>query len=259
MRHIILEEPVSRAAQWSVRLAWFALAVTLIAVALLRWQAVELVPGLVSLAAGLALALAAVALSVLAFVRIWSEGRRGVRSAVAGLFIAVLILGWPGWQVAKALTLPAITDVTTDVENPPAFSRTRAVLESRRGRIPPDPAPEARMKQRAAYPQVAPLTLDLSAEQAFELARKAAANRGWQVLEAVKPGGRVGLGRIEAVDRTFLLRIPDDVTVRIRPRADGARIDVRSASRFGAHDLGQNARRVRSYLEEVSNLAIAMK
>jgi uncharacterized protein (DUF1499 family) len=47
--------------------------------------------------------------------------------------------------------------------------------------------------------------------------------------------------------------------VRVRPRADGARIDVRSASRIGKHDFGQNARRVRAYLEEISNLAIALK
>jgi uncharacterized protein (DUF1499 family) len=75
----------------------------------------------------------------------------------------------------------------------------------------------------------------------------------------VRPGGRLGLGRIEAIDRTFLLRIPDDITVRIRPRADGARIDVRSASRIGNHDLGENARRIRRYLDEVSALAIASK
>jgi uncharacterized protein (DUF1499 family) len=75
----------------------------------------------------------------------------------------------------------------------------------------------------------------------------------------VPPGGRVGLGRLEAIDRTFLLRLPDDITVRIRGRADGSRIDVRSASRLGTHDLGQNARRIRAYLEEVSNLALALK
>jgi uncharacterized protein (DUF1499 family) len=87
--------------------------------------------------------------------------------------------------------------------------------------------------------------------------RKAAQNRGWTIIEAVRPGGRMGLGRLEAVDRTFLLRLPDDVTVRLRPRADGTRIDVRSASRMGTHDLGTNAARIRAFLEEVSNLAIA--
>ena len=109
--------------------------------------------------------------------------------------------------------------------------------------MPPDRAARKhRIAQREAYPQIAPLTLDVPPEEAFDLVRKAAANRGWQVIEAVRPGGRVGLGRIEAVDRTFLLRLPDDITVRIRPRADGTRIDVRSASRIGSHDLGAERR-----------------
>lgn len=259
MRRLILEEPVTRAAMWSRRLAWFALAVTIIAVALIRFGQVELVAGVAAVAAGLALALAAIGLSLVAYWRIWAEGRRGLRSAVWGMLVALAILAYPGWFALKALTLPTLNDVTTDIESPPAFSRSSAALEARHGRIPPDVPAEVRRQQRQAYPQVAPLTLDLSPQETFELARKAAINRGWQIIEAKPPGGRIGLGHIEAIDRTFLLRIPDDVTVRIRPRADGARIDVRSASRFGKHDLGTNAQRIRRYLDEVSNLAIAAK
>jgi uncharacterized protein (DUF1499 family) len=259
MRRLIIEEPISRAAVWSRRVAWFSLVVTVIAVALMRFQIVELLPGFVSLATGLGLALGAVGLALLAFVRIWTEGRRGVGAAAGGLLVAFVVLAWPGWHAVKALALPAINDVTTDTENPPAFARSRVALERRDGRIPPDPPPETRRRQREAYTQIAPLTLDLPPEESFELARRAALNRGWQVIEAVPPGGRVGLGRIEAIDRTFLLRMPDDITVRIRPRADGARIDVRSASRLGTHDLGQNAQRIRAYLDEISTLAIAVR
>lgn len=259
MRRLIIEEPVSRAALWSRKLAWFALAVTAVAVAFMRFQIVDVLPGFVSLAAGLGLAALAVLLAFAAFLRIWIEGRRGVGAAVKGLFLALAILAYPGFYVLRGLTLPNLNDVSTDIDDPPTFSRSRAALEARAGRIPPDPPRETRLAQRAAYPQVAPLTLDVSPEDAFELARKAAANRGWQIVEAVRPGGRVGLGRVEAVDRTFLLRLPDDVTVRIRPRADGSRIDVRSASRLGKHDLGQNARRIRAFLEEVSNLALALR
>lgn len=258
MRRLIIEEPVSRAAGWARRLAWFALAVTLIAVALLRFGAVEPTPGFAALGAGLMLALAAAGCALVAFARIWTEGRRGFGLAVKGLLLACLILAYPAWFAFKALTLPALTDISTDIEDPPLFSRSRAALEAR-GRVPPDVPPDLRRKQREAYPQIAPLSLDLPPYEAYELVRKAAANRGWQVIEAMRPGGRVGLGRLEAIDRTFLLRIPDDVTVRIRPRADGARIDVRSASRIGRHDLGQNAARIRRFLDEVSNLAIASK
>lgn len=258
MRRLIIEEPVSRAAIWSPRVAWFALVVTVMAVLLIRFERVELGGGLAALATGLWLALCAAALSGLAFVRIWTEGRRGVGSAVWGLLIAAVVLAWPSWHGLSALRLPALTDVTTDIENPPAFSRSRAVLEARRGRVPPDPPAEERVAQRGAYARIAPLTLDIPPEAAFALVQKAAANRGWRTIEAVKPGGRIGLGRLEAVDRTFLLRIPDDVTIRIRPRADGTRIDVRSASRIGRHDLGANAVRIRRFLEELSNLALTV-
>ena len=233
MRRLIIEEPVSRAAIWSGRTAWFALAVTAVAVAFMRFQLVDILPGFVSLAAALGVAVAAVLLAFAAFVRIWMEGRRGVGEAVKGLVLALVILAYPGLYALRALTLPALNDISTDIDDPPAFSRSRASLEARNGRLPPDVAREKRIAQRDAYPQVAPLTLDLAPEETFDLVRKAAANRGWQVIETVRPGGRVGLGRIEAVDRSFLLRLPDDITVRIRPRADGSRIDVRSASRIG--------------------------
>jgi uncharacterized protein (DUF1499 family) len=259
MRRLIIEEPVSRPAQWSPFVASFALAVTVIAVLLIRLSRVDYVAGFAALGFGLGLAFLAVLLSFLAFLRIWQEGRRGFGSAVRGLALGVAILGYPAWFALKAATLPAISDITTDTESPPAFSRSRAVLEARQQRIPPDVPPEAREAQREAYAQIAPLTLDVAPEEAFDLVRKAATNLGWQVIEAVKPGGRIGLGRLEAIDRTFLLRLPDDVTVRLRPRADGTRIDVRSASRIGNRDLGANAARIRRFLDEVSNLAIAVK
>jgi uncharacterized protein (DUF1499 family) len=173
------------------------------------------------------------------------------------MLLAALVLAYPAWFALQAVILPPINDINTDTENPPAFSQSRVVLEARRGRIPPEVPPEVREAQREAYAQIAPLTLDVGPDEAFALVRKAAENRGWQIIEAIKPGGRVGTGRLEAVDRTFLLRLPDDITVRIRPRVDGTRIDVRSASRMGTHDLGANARRIRGFLDELSNLAIS--
>ena len=96
MRRLIIEEPVSRAAIWSGRTAWFALAVTAVAVAFMRFQLVDILPGFVSLAAALGVAVAAVLLAFAAFVRIWMEGRRGVGEAVKGLVLALVILGLSG-------------------------------------------------------------------------------------------------------------------------------------------------------------------
>jgi hypothetical protein len=52
---------------------------------------------------------------------------------------------------------------------------------------------------------------------------------------------------------------PDDVVVRVRADGGGARIDVRSASRYGRYDFGSNAARIKSLLEEVDDVASADK
>jgi len=70
------------------------------------------------------------------------------------------------------------------------------------------------------------------------------------VVERSPQAGRRD-GQIEAVARTPIMGFRDDVAVRIRTTRDGALIDVRSASRYGKHDLGANASRVRSLLEDV--------
>lgn len=53
---------------------------------------------------------------------------------------------------------------------------------------------------------------------------------------------------LHAVARTPLFGFPDDVVVRLRPEGNRTRLDMRSASRTGLHDLGQNARRIRGFL-----------
>jgi uncharacterized protein (DUF1499 family) len=174
---------------------------------------------------------------------------------MAGLLVALGLLAYPSFLAVQALRLPRLNDITTDVTDPPAFSRSRRALELRSGRVPPDPGPASRALQAIAYPDLAPLTLELPPQEVFQLVLKAAQQRGWQVLETASPGGRTGTGRIEAIDRSMLMRFPDDVTVRIRPVAVGARVDVRSASRLGSHDLGANARRIEAFLATLQELA----
>ncbi|WP_112663188.1 DUF1499 domain-containing protein [Microvirga flavescens] len=259
MRHLIIEEPVTRPAKWSPMIAWFAIAVAALAALLIRFERIDYEAGFIALGAGGVLALLAILLSGIAFVRIWQEGRQGFGSAVFGIFLAALLLAYPAWLALQGVRLPPVNDISTDIESPPGFSRSRAVLAARGGWVPPEVPLEKREAQRAAYREVAPLSLDMGPVEAFALVRKAAANLGWQVIETRPPGGRTGSGYLEAVDRTLLLRLPGDVTVRVRPRADGARIDIRSASRFGTRDFGTNAKRIRAFLDEVSNLAIAAK
>ena len=48
-------------------------------------------------------------------------------------------------------------------------------------------------------------------------------------------------GQIEATTNSFLMGVPYNVKIRIRPMGDISRVDMRSLSRFGAHDYGKNA------------------
>lgn len=252
-RRLVFEEPVSRAAVWSRRLAWFSLTVLVLAVLVVRLgegSVAELAP----IAGAYVIVLLALLLALLAFARIWQSGHRGVGMAAQAFLLSLILLLPAGYAGFRLVTRPALNDVSTDIDDPPAFSRSAVVQAARKGRVPPDVSPERRRLQREAYPKVVPIILEVSAEQAFDLARRAVKNLGWQALEASRPGGRSGAGRIEAVARTPVLRLTDDVVIRIRPRVDGSRVDIRSAARIGSHDLGRSAERIAAFTAEIELL-----
>lgn len=257
MRRLVVERPPSLAALWSRRLGLFALAVMAIAVALSWLGRIDPAAALAVLGLGLLLATIGAVLAFVAFVAIWNEGRPGFGKAVAGLMLAVLLAAYPAFLAVQALRLPRLNDISTDIADPPSFSRSRRALDLRAGRVPPEVPQPVRAAQKAAYPQVQPVVLDLTPQESFALVQKAASQRGWQVIETATPGGRVGTGRLEAIDHSLAMRFPEDVTVRLRPTAAGTRIDIRSASRFPIHDFGANARRIAAFAEAVQELADA--
>jgi uncharacterized protein (DUF1499 family) len=71
---------------------------------------------------------------------------------------------------------------------------------------------------------------------------------GW---ELVGSGSGRGGSELQAVARTRVLRFKDDVTVHIRRRADATEVSVRSRSRVGKADFGQNARNIRAFQAEL--------
>jgi uncharacterized protein (DUF1499 family) len=248
MRRFLLEDPESRLAVWSRRVAVFGLAVTAIALVMLRSGATGQ-QGFSALGAGLALVVVAFLLAVAAFVRIWIKGYKGAHKATQAFLLAVAMMILPASYAVMGALLPRINDITTDLEDPPSFSRSRAALSARGNHVPPEPPPGTRDQQRASYDKVQPILLDIPADEAFDKARKAAQAMGWRVIEAVPPGGRTGAGRIEATATTLLMRFTDDITIRVRSRVEGSRIDIRSASRVGRHDFGVNAARIVKFAE----------
>jgi uncharacterized protein (DUF1499 family) len=60
-------------------------------------------------------------------------------------------------------------------------------------------------------------------------------------------------GRIEATQTSLLYGFKDDMVVRISTNSDGTVVDVRSKSRVGRSDIGQNAKRIRTFLTRLKD------
>jgi uncharacterized protein (DUF1499 family) len=189
-------------------------------------------------------AYAGVAGTVLTIVVLFAARPRGMLLAVvlAALVAGAVTFAVPWEFRQRAQRLPAIHDITTDFDNPPQFV---AVLPLRAGA--PNSAEyagrEVAAQQRAAYPDIAPRTLDVGAAACYERALNAARASGWEIVAADPLAGR-----IEATDTTFWFGFKDDVVVRLQPHGNQCRVDVRSLSRLGRSDVGKNAARVRAYL-----------
>ena len=255
----IAEEPASRLAIWARRFATFSLPVALLAVVIARSGVLEIVPVLATFAASLAMAAIAILLALASLVGIWRHGSEGLGAALTAILISVALLANPSYLVAKAARLPEISDITTDPIDPPRYERI-AQLRARNANPVAYAGLYAAQQQKAAYPDVAPLDTDASAQAAYEAAKAAIAKRHWQVVNdrpptPPQPGRPARDGYIEAVARTFIMGFRDDVAVRIRAAGDGARVDVRSSSRYGRHDFGVNAARVRALLDDIEDLA----
>lgn len=248
-RRRAIEEPPSRLAIWARRLAVFSLVVALLAIVIERADLLEIVPVLVTFGAALVLALLAILSALAAFVALWRNGGPGFGQALTAILIGVGLLAYPGYLGYKGYTLPAIKDITTDPIDPPRFEVVARLRPANSSIYPGLATAEL---QKEAWPDIEPLDVSVSAKDAFDSTIAVINKRKWRIVDARAPQpGRDG--HIEAIARTLIMGFRDDVVVRIRAARDGARIDVRSASRYGKSDFGTNAARVTALLDAIDD------
>jgi uncharacterized protein (DUF1499 family) len=244
------DEPLSRLAVWSARLGWFSLAVAVLSVIILRSGLLEIIPALTTFGAALALAVLAIFFAFASFVAIWRQGLAGLGRALLGMIIGIALLAYPAFIGYRGLKLPQIDDITTDTTNPPRFD----VLARLRPRGTTDyPGQSFAIQQRAAYPDIVPLQLDMPVKPVFDIVQGIVTKRKWLVVDARAPTPTRRDAVIESVARTPIMGFRDDVAIRITPVGTGARVDVRSASRYGTSDFGTNARRIRALLDDIDD------
>jgi hypothetical protein len=246
-------EPVSSLASWSRHLAVFAAVAAVVSIVIVRFGFLEMRPALATFFGALACAGLSILVGLAAFVAIWQNGSRGMSRILLAMLIDVAILAYPaylGWQYRK---LPPIHDITTDPIDPPRFD----ALARLRASDGANPAVYAGLYsaelQRAAYPDVEPVDLDVPVQRAYEVTLALVTKRKWLVIDERAPQPPRRIGRIEAVAYTPIMGFREDVSIRITPDGEGSRVDIRSSSRYFESDLGSNASRIARLIEDINS------
>ncbi len=231
-------------ALWASRLALFSIQLFFVGFILHRFQLISTPLALGLLAFAGALAVLGGVLACIAFVQIWKNGGRGGLRGTFAVLVALLVLALPASYLSRATSLPRINDISTDLVDPPSIMEvdrehiTGGFLVARRD------GPRADLQQ-AGYPDLQPVIVSRSVAAAFDAARTIVKREGLQIVLEIPPKSGRSAGLIQAIDETLLMGFRDDVVIRVRPQGARVRIDVRSASRYGQHDFGRNAQRIR--------------
>jgi fatty-acyl-CoA synthase len=154
----------------------------------------------------------------------------------------------------EAAVHPPIHDVATDWSEPLMFgatitaARAEAAADNRveaAPKVEPQPqdpnltgTPIAAVNARTC-PGAVPAVLTGSPLAAYDKAKAAVTREGFAIVTDNPEGGR-----LEATATTKYLKQVGDLIVRVKPEGAGARVDIRSISRMGIADLGENCRRV---------------
>lgn len=246
MRYYLHE---SRKAVWSQRIALLFLLLFAITFGLHRVGELPTPVAMKLFGAALIGAVIAVGLGFVALAGIWREGYTGAGKAVAGLAFGAVMLAGPLWSLPDLLALPRIHEVSTDLDSPPPFQKLAAQRKDLGANSSEYQRKEAAL-QAEAYPDIKPLPVNKPTVDTYSAVREAVKTLNWTIVSENPPTeGRTGL--IEATDRSRIFGFTDDVVIRVAGVGRAARVDVRSSSRHGNHDLGRNAQRVRVLFSEV--------
>lgn len=276
------ERRKSGAAIWCLRLAVISVPFFILTIFLHRSASITTEQAFWLIAFGIALLLASLSFGMRAVVDLWEKGYKGGRATVNGIVIAVLCLIPFGIQLGNALEHPQLNDVATDVINSPVLLRpvagrnaenddtivydeytTRQIvanypeLVARRFDAPPERVARSiveilnrwnwriQAERNLPRPEPDPATLD---DETDELAG------GEEELEDLRVG-ETDAGSdfpdiiIQAEARSFIMKLPSHIVVRLTATGNSTLVDMRSLSVWGRHDFGSNADNITGFLE----------
>lgn len=246
----IFERRTAASAGWSRQIASFSAVLFILAGLGHRYHMIDTVPFLWLLGVVGALALLALLFAMVAFARVWGAGYRGGGDLIRGALVAALVLAPFLLSGYRIIAHPLLTDISTDLDHPPALTIAAQDRDSTMNAIRPITS-EQRNLQKRHYPLLTGRRFTLPAEDVLAAVLTLADDRGWQVLGQRGNLASGGETTVEAVASTFVFRFPVDVAVRVLDEGEATYVDMRSASRYGSHDMADNAARIESFLQEL--------
>lgn len=238
-------------ARWGSRLALFC--VMLLATTFVLHRGLSLPTPIAMNLAYMAFigAIVAIIMACIAGLDIWITGRRGTARVVSALVMSLGLLALPAMAMIAARDYPAIADVTTDTEDPPSFEAIVGLRGEGYNSVDYNAEANAAL-QTARYPDLKTLEVPRSASDTYDVVLQALTKLKLKPLVETAPADTPdGEGIIEFTERTLVFGFQDDVVIRVTGTDSDARVDVRSSSRYGRNDFGQNAARVRTILKEI--------
>lgn len=169
-------------------------------------------------------------------------------SAAMAVLLPAVAIAVPLSMMNKGKSVPAIHDISTDMINPPQFIAIAPLRADA-----PNPVIYAgettAAQQRQAYPAIKALSYAQPKADLILAVEQVVRNLEWTLINV-----DAGNGIIEATDTTTWFGFKDDVVVRVSDEGSERIIDVRSKSRVGSSDLGKNAERIGTFIEELNTV-----
>jgi len=131
-------------------------------------------------------------------------GARGIVVAVGAFAVGALIAYVPWHYNAMRQTVPPVNDITTDSENPPTYAAVMSLRAAEGANPVTYQGPKFADQQKRAYPDIAPMILELPPAAAFARALAAAQQMGWTIVAADQAGSRQARGAAGTASPTTL-------------------------------------------------------
>lgn len=245
-----MERRRTRSAAWSRRFASFSVVLLLLSGLCHRYGLLETLPFFWVLGVVFVCAAFAIMMGVYAFTRLWHYGDLGGWDLTVGSMTGLAVLAPFMLFAYWGATLPMLSDVSTDTDDPPAMVlAARARAPDMNPILPITPANA--LVQAAAYPTVTGRRYTLPLDVTVDAVEAVVKAKGWTLLsDAAVPDG-AQQATVEALAHTLIFAFPVDVAIRVTDEGGTSYVDMRSNSRYGLYDFGDNAARITAFLTDL--------